>query len=230
MALIECDECSKEFSDKAAACPNCGNPNETTNVKYIPIDIDCDVEINGDEVDIYYDENSLKPNNSKQAKIATFAWFVLCVIFFFSVTKPHHHGENFMSITFLFIVGGIVIGGIDRLTPWYKQEKQRVAKLKKRIESVKRFFEKKFPIHKNMAPEFEMIDASSFSGKNKEQLLFEIYMKAYQLNAHAIVINSDTVATEIRGNVSSSFNGRHVKGTTSSTTTHDITATFVKYK
>jgi hypothetical protein len=26
MALIECPECSREISDKAAACPHCGNP------------------------------------------------------------------------------------------------------------------------------------------------------------------------------------------------------------
>ncbi|EQC47180.1 zinc ribbon domain-containing protein [Bacteriovorax sp. Seq25_V] len=26
MALINCPECKKEVSDKASACPNCGNP------------------------------------------------------------------------------------------------------------------------------------------------------------------------------------------------------------
>ena len=28
MALIKCDECGKEFSDKANACPNCACPVE----------------------------------------------------------------------------------------------------------------------------------------------------------------------------------------------------------
>lgn len=28
MALIKCIECGKEFSDRAAACPNCGCPTE----------------------------------------------------------------------------------------------------------------------------------------------------------------------------------------------------------
>ena len=28
MALIKCEDCGKEFSDKANACPNCGCPNE----------------------------------------------------------------------------------------------------------------------------------------------------------------------------------------------------------
>lgn len=29
MALINCPECGKEFSDKASTCPNCGCPTET---------------------------------------------------------------------------------------------------------------------------------------------------------------------------------------------------------
>ncbi len=29
MALIPCPECSREISDKAAACPHCGNPMRT---------------------------------------------------------------------------------------------------------------------------------------------------------------------------------------------------------
>lgn len=29
MALIKCPDCGKEFSDQAAACPNCGRPNKT---------------------------------------------------------------------------------------------------------------------------------------------------------------------------------------------------------
>ena len=29
MALITCDECGKEYSDKADKCPNCGNPNQS---------------------------------------------------------------------------------------------------------------------------------------------------------------------------------------------------------
>lgn len=31
MALIKCEDCGKEFSDKASACPNCGCPNEKNN-------------------------------------------------------------------------------------------------------------------------------------------------------------------------------------------------------
>ena len=30
MALITCSECGKEYSENAASCPNCGNPNPST--------------------------------------------------------------------------------------------------------------------------------------------------------------------------------------------------------
>lgn len=33
MALIKCEDCGKEFSDKASACPNCGCPNKKIKVK-----------------------------------------------------------------------------------------------------------------------------------------------------------------------------------------------------
>ena len=29
MSMIICEECGKEFSDKAPSCPNCGCPNQT---------------------------------------------------------------------------------------------------------------------------------------------------------------------------------------------------------
>ena len=32
MALTKCLECGKEVSDKAAACPNCGNPDQPNKV------------------------------------------------------------------------------------------------------------------------------------------------------------------------------------------------------
>lgn len=34
MALITCPECGKEVSDKAASCPNCGNPIAQANMNY----------------------------------------------------------------------------------------------------------------------------------------------------------------------------------------------------
>lgn len=46
MALINCPECGKEISDKAASCPNCGMPIKETETKFCQhcgeeIDFDC---------------------------------------------------------------------------------------------------------------------------------------------------------------------------------------------
>ena len=38
MALINCSECAKEFSDKAAACPHCGCPMQAQGV---PVTVNC---------------------------------------------------------------------------------------------------------------------------------------------------------------------------------------------
>ena len=35
MSLIKCEECGKEISSKASACPNCGNPIEKETKKVI---------------------------------------------------------------------------------------------------------------------------------------------------------------------------------------------------
>lgn len=37
MALIQCDECKKEVSDKASVCPNCGNPISAPEPQAAPI-------------------------------------------------------------------------------------------------------------------------------------------------------------------------------------------------
>jgi hypothetical protein len=47
MALIKCEDCDKEFSDKADSCPNCGCPNqvkvlETTENIETKVDVDLD--------------------------------------------------------------------------------------------------------------------------------------------------------------------------------------------
>ena len=56
MALIICEECGKQFSDRAAACPNCGCPVPTQNQ-----------EAKGEEVAKYLNLaiNAIKANNSE---------------------------------------------------------------------------------------------------------------------------------------------------------------------
>jgi len=42
MALIKCSECGREISDKAFACPNCGNPSQNINriTQQVPVMIE----------------------------------------------------------------------------------------------------------------------------------------------------------------------------------------------
>ncbi|MEP2447565.1 MAG: hypothetical protein ABJI69_10075 [Balneola sp.] len=39
MSLIKCSECKKEISDKASACPNCGNPIKLNYIKKEPLNL-----------------------------------------------------------------------------------------------------------------------------------------------------------------------------------------------
>lgn len=58
MALINCPECGKAFSDKAATCPNCAYPlTETDRIKLGVADSHIAIE----KANKYYDEDKLKP-------------------------------------------------------------------------------------------------------------------------------------------------------------------------
>lgn len=55
--------------------------------------------------------------------------------------------------------------------------------------------------------------------------MFNLYKHAYNLNADAIIINSDNVSTQVKGSMSSRSGG-----SVSSTNIHHLNATVVKYK
>lgn len=228
MALIKCEECGKEYSDKATSCPDCACPNEKiSTTKFQKNNLKCDVEINGNEVEIYYDENKLKPQDHILTKIALWILFILLILVFIIGKKIT--SEEFWGIIITYLASAASVKFAQWLTPWYRKEKQRVQNLKDRIEKIKLFFEKKIPIYNDMKPEFKSIEVLNESGNNKDQLMFNIYMKAYKLDADAIVLNSDTVLTHVKGSVSSGLGGR-VSGSTSSSNTHKIMATLIKYR
>jgi DNA-directed RNA polymerase subunit RPC12/RpoP len=62
MALINCQECGKEFSDKAAACPNCACPVSNSSDD----EMDFPIEVNGKRIDLFdITLDKVKPGSKK---------------------------------------------------------------------------------------------------------------------------------------------------------------------
>src|SRR5574344_1019676 len=57
MAFIICEECGKEFSDKAAACPNCGCPTKQQKTESKLVVYGLTQQCLGGAVSLYIDDN-----------------------------------------------------------------------------------------------------------------------------------------------------------------------------
>jgi len=231
MALIRCDECEKEYSDKAEACPQCGCP---VPIKLIDsneeqfIDLEkkklkekppCTVY--GDEVAIYYNEDyqNVKLGNTTTIIIFSIS-FVLGVL-----TMDPLGFFIFGSIALVLLIKTASI--IHSFSDDYKSQKIEINNKLKEIKQIKAFFERTIPILGEIKSDFKTIEVVHESGKTKEEAMFHVYMKAYLLDADAIILNSDTITTDIKGHVSSSYGGR-VKGKTTSVSVNNIMATLVR--
>jgi len=230
MALIICDECNKEFSDKAQACPNCGCPITTKeikkNIKYIKIDKEKPpIKINGDEA-IKYSEY-LKTNFEPCTRwIQGISTLFSIIIFFIIVIKSNEIGTAFISSLILYFVFFMLLHIFNYFRPKYKKEKNIMLEAKEKSKIIKDYLEKTIPIYQDMKPEFKTIKVINKSLLQKYEAMFHIYMEAYLNNADAILLNSDTTSTEISGNITTRH-GR-VTGKTTSTVTYNIMATLVK--
>lgn len=101
MPLIKCPECGKEISDKAFACPNCGNPSKEEK----PI--------------------LIEQTRKKYKKVQLVSVLILLVGFFlflkgqFSVFS----GGNLINATsgfgFFIILIGIAIGMVSKIGAWW---------------------------------------------------------------------------------------------------------------
>ena len=63
MSLIICSECGKEYSDNAAACPNCGNPTKPTS-NYTPSQSSAEPQMSGIAVSQYVEKLAAKEQAS----------------------------------------------------------------------------------------------------------------------------------------------------------------------
>lgn len=133
MAMINCSECGKEISDKAASCPNCGAIVKKKFCQHCgeAIDNDCVVcpkcgkqvgEIGGSDRNIII-------NNSSSASAASYSstnvrpliygrlkdkWVALCLCIFLGYFGAHkfYEGKTGMGILYIFTFGLFGIGWI----------------------------------------------------------------------------------------------------------------------
>ena len=81
MALIKCNECGKEVSEKAESCPHCGNPiSKKTNLKYCEYCGD-KMPVNADKCPHCYTEN--KPRKREKTNVCATLGFVFGLIAMF---------------------------------------------------------------------------------------------------------------------------------------------------
>ena len=86
MALIKCDECGKEYSNKAPACPNCANPTENKKT------------------------NSKKKKNSKKRTFSTGTWVLIIsitIIAIISITEQPNYPTTSQDFSVTIDKGGI---------------------------------------------------------------------------------------------------------------------------
>lgn len=217
MALINCLECEKEYSDLADNCPNCACPSthnlsserqgKKTSVEEKKEHTSCDVKINGDEI-------LIKPvmNLSWQGPSIMFGFFA--IIAFFQIFMENN--DNSLPIFVISFLLSFTMYLFAKPSDKKKQEYARAVR-------INNYFKTRFPILKEFKPEFTNLGIANAEYRFKQQAMFNVYMQAHKADADAIVLNSDNTSTNVHGEV------RGGSGYTSSTTSFHIMATLVKY-
>ena len=132
MALITCQECGKEVSDKATSCPNCGVPIRDTNIntkfcKHCGENIDkeciicpkCGKQV--EEIKNSKDDRNIVINNTATANSRAVVknvgygrpknkWISLLLCIFTICGHKFYEGRFLMGIVYLFTVGLFGIG------------------------------------------------------------------------------------------------------------------------
>ena len=231
MALIKCEECGIEYSDKAEACPRCACHTIINTIKEKRKNIPkCSVEITGNETFDLADG----PQNKIINKLTWAIISILALAFWgwglslSSTETAQFLGEFNSEMTrgFIFIILPFLIvflfPVLIKLTPEYRQ---RV----KNIEIIKDYFKKRFILFNSMPNTFSESKIVSAKSNSYESTMFKIYQEAYNFDADAIVINDSNVSTHVKGSIKSNVISGGVSGTTTSTNIFHITATLVRY-
>lgn len=137
-------------------------------------------------VDIKGDEK-LEPPLGKFGQVVMRIWSVLWAILF--IVALFSKGGDAVGAIVIGIVITLLLWGFLKflymLTPSYW-------KYKEKSEKIKKYFEKRFDIVKEFNPEIhKKLDAMRVeSSEDYERILFDIYMRAYNLDGNAIIIQA----------------------------------------
>lgn len=203
MALIICEECNKEFSEKAETCPNCGCPvSEMKHFTDQMKEMECPIDIKGDEkLGIQY------VNKYGIMIILAYAVWVL-----YELTSNDRSTAGNYIIGFIFIAGvTLIVGLVFNLFP-------SAFKKRKEAKIIYDYFKTRYPLLKDNKPSYQTLEVITRKSGDMDYLLFGIYMTAYKMNADAIVVNSSNAISHI-----SSGRKRRTE------TLHEVVATLIKY-
>jgi hypothetical protein len=75
MPMINCPDCSKEMSDSAPSCPNCGRPNANAPAQVRPVSTLLGIGIF--LVPLIFSWFTLRKGHTTKAKVISFAWLIL---------------------------------------------------------------------------------------------------------------------------------------------------------
>lgn len=132
MALIKCEDCGKEISDKADKCIHCGCPvgqKKTVSVKIKSWD-----ELSGDEVSriIHYRKINHEYTNIESLKVFFLILVLVCgIVFFIGLISDVGvvGGIGLLGMPICFVLGIIFsFLSIYEQKEWYERNKERVYK------------------------------------------------------------------------------------------------------
>lgn len=75
MPMINCPDCSKEMSDSAHTCPNCGRPNTSASTQVRPVGILLGIGIF--LIPLIFSWFTLRKGHTTKAKVISFSWLAL---------------------------------------------------------------------------------------------------------------------------------------------------------
>ncbi|WP_303846829.1 OB-fold protein [Aeromonas sobria] len=91
MPLIQCPDCNKEMSDAAPTCPNCGRPNTISTPVHNsvpngapPRKVGFLLLVGIAFFPLLFAWFTLRNGHSKQSRVISFGWLVLCVVMIFA--------------------------------------------------------------------------------------------------------------------------------------------------